>query len=121
LVELLEEASDVAALKDEAVDKLLAKHAPARRLLVVVDQFEEVFTQADRDEGGRFITALQGLAGLEKCAQVLTMRADFYPELMNSELWPLDASQRLEVAPLRGEALRQAIQQPAADVGVRLE
>jgi class 3 adenylate cyclase len=44
LVQLFGETSDVAAFKDETVDKLLAKHAPAQRLLVVVDQFEEVFT-----------------------------------------------------------------------------
>ena len=30
------------------------------------------------------------------------MRADFYPDLMTSDLWPMDASQRLEIAPLRG-------------------
>ncbi len=52
---------------------------------------------------------------------ILTLRADFYPDLMNSYLWPVDASQRVEVAPLRGESLREAIERPAADVGVRIE
>lgn len=121
LVQLLGETSGLSALKDETVDRLLAEHTPAGRLLVVVDQFQEIFTQADRDEGARFIAALQELTGLQKCTQVLTMRADFYPELMISDLWLLDAGQRLEVAPLSGAARRQAIQQPAADVGVRLE
>lgn len=121
LLQLLGDTSKGSSIKDDMVERLLAEHASARRLLVVVDQFEEVFTQADRDEGNRFITALQGLAGLDNCAQILTLRADYYPELMNSELWPLNASQRLEVAPLRGDSLRQAVEQPASDVGVRLE
>ena len=49
------------------------------------------------------------------------MRADFYPDLMNSELWPVDPADRIEIAPLRGEWLRTAVEQPAKDVGVKLE
>ncbi len=104
-----------------SVDALLKAHAPAERLLLLVDQFEEVFTQAARDERARFIAALQALRAPENCALILTLRADFYPDLMTSYLWPVDASQRVEVAPLRGEALREAIQRPAVDVGVRIE
>lgn len=100
---------------------LLAAHPPAQRLLVVIDQFEELFTQTGRAEQSRFIAALQTLRTMESCTLLIAMRADFYPDLMNSDLWPVDPSQRLEIAPPRGEALRQAIQQPAADVGVHLE
>ncbi len=103
------------------VDALLKANPPAERLLLLVDQFEEVFTQADREEQARFIAALQAFRVPENCALILTLRADFYPDLMTSYLWPVDASQRVEVAPLRGEALREAIQRPAADVGVRIE
>lgn len=104
-----------------SVDALLEAHAPAERLLLLVDQFEEVFTQAQREERARFIAALQALRAPENCALILTLRADFYPDLMTSYLWPVDASQRVEVAPLRGEALREAIERPAVDVGVRIE
>ena len=52
---------------------------------------------------------------------VLTMRADFYHDLMNSDLWPLDPSLRLEVAPLKGDPLRRAIERPASNAGVYLE
>ncbi len=103
------------------VDALLKANPPAERLLLLIDQFEEVFTQAERAEQARFITALQAFRAPENCALILTLRADFYPDLMTSYLWPVDASQRVEVAPLRGEALREAIQRPAADVGVRIE
>jgi len=104
-----------------SVDALLEAHAPAERLLLLVDQFEEVFTQAEREQQARFIAALQALRVADNCAIILTLRADFYPDLMTSFLWPVDASQRVEVAPLRGEALREVIQLPAADVGVRIE
>jgi hypothetical protein len=106
---------------DQAVAHLLAACPPAQRLLLVIDQFEELFTQAERAEQSCFMAALKALRALENCAVLVTMRADFYPDLMNSDLWPVDHSQRLEIAPLRGEALRQAVQQPAADVGVYLE
>lgn len=49
------------------------------------------------------------------------MRADFYQDLMNSPLWPVDRSQIMDIAPLRGEALRRAITGPAEAVGVCLE
>ena len=80
-----------------------------------------LFTGLEPGQVRRFIAALQALRTPENCALVLTLRADFYPDLMTSLLWPVDASQRVEVAPLRGEALSEAIRKPAADVGVRLE
>src|SRR5207302_9628859 len=82
---------------------------------------EEVFTQGGPAEQGRFIAALKALRAAETCALVVVMRADFYQDLMNSSLWPIDPGQRLEVGPLRGEALRQSIKRPAAEVGVHLE
>ena len=101
-----------------AVASLLAAGSPAQRLLLVIDQFEELFPQAERIEQARFIAALKGLRAVENCALLIAMRADFYPDLMNSDLWPVEPSQRLEIAPLHGQALRQAIERPAADVGV---
>src|SRR5262249_46141941 len=105
----------------EAIASLLNAHEPAQRLLLVIDQFEELFTQAERTEQTQFVAALHALRGQENCALILTMRADFYPDLMQSDLWPVEAVERLEIAPLRGPALRQAIEQPALEVGVRLE
>ena len=52
---------------------------------------------------------------------LLTMRADFYGDLMGSALWPLTEAERLELAPLRDERLREAITGPAATVGVYVE
>ncbi len=105
----------------EAVAQLLAANAPAQRLLLVIDQFEEIFSLAEAEQRQAFMACFQALRGVEQCALVAAMRADFYPELMNSELWPVDASQRLEIAALRGDALRRAIRQPADEVEVEVE
>jgi WD40 repeat protein len=105
-----------------AISRTLAAQPPAERLLVVVDQFEELFSQvkeAPRRDG--FIGHLKALRADPRCTVILTMRADFYGDLMNSALWPIDKSQLVEVAALRGESLRQAIVKPAEAVGVYLE
>jgi hypothetical protein len=104
-----------------AVQALLAAHAPATRLLVIVDQFEELFTQADRAAQSAFLTALTALRTVPAATLMLLMRADFYPDLMQSVLWPPGEGERLEIAPLHGDALRAAITRPAADVGVEVE
>lgn len=96
--------------------------APAeRRLLLLIDQFEELFTLADRAEQLRFVAAFQALRFVPQCTLLLAMRADFFPDLMSSALWPIDPSQRIEIAPLRGASLRAAIERPAQAVGVRIE
>ncbi len=104
----------------QRVDALLAT-GPARRLLLVVDQLEEVFAQADRTERTEFLEALGGLRRVRRCVVVVTMRADFYPELMESPLWPLTEGERFEVTPLHGPALSRAIAAPAAELGVEVE
>jgi WD40 repeat protein/energy-coupling factor transporter ATP-binding protein EcfA2 len=107
--------------KSESVGKLVAANPPARRLLLTIDQFEELFSQAERSEQNGFIAALKRLRAAESCALLITMRADFYPELMNSDLWEEASTSRMEIAPLRGDRLREAIEKPAGDAGVYLE
>ena len=104
-----------------AVAALLDRHPPARRLLLVIDQFEEALSQAPTPDREAFVAIMATLRGVHDCVAVLTVRADFYPELMHSDLWPVAEAERLEVVPLRGAALRQAIEQPARQCGVYLE
>jgi WD40 repeat protein/energy-coupling factor transporter ATP-binding protein EcfA2 len=108
----------------QRVTDLLAAHPPAKRLLLVIDQLEELFAVTESGKEGeelRFIAALQVLRKAPNCTIVATMRAGFYQDLMASDLWPVDSSERLEIVPLSGERLRQAIQGPAEDAGVYLE
>jgi len=104
-----------------AVDQLLVANPSAQRLLLVVDQFEEIFSVADAGKRQEFIESLGRLLESRQCALVAAMRADFYSDLMNSDLWPLDSSQRMEIAVLRGNALQRAIQQPAEAIGVEID
>ncbi len=108
---------------EAAVSDLLARAGPgAPRLLLVVDQLEEAFTQAPADQREAFFDALVELKSGERSAVIVTVRADLFDELMTSSLWPVMPKEtRVEVAPLRGEALRQAIVRPAERVGVYLE
>jgi WD40 repeat protein len=105
-----------------AVARSLAAEPPAQRLLLIVDQFEELFSQVkESTTRDSFIGHLKALRADPRCTVILTMRADFYGDLMNSPFWPIDKSQLVEVAALRGESLRQAIVKPAEAVGVYLE
>jgi hypothetical protein len=104
----------------EVVGGVLAREGGGR-LLLVVDQLEEVFAQAERGEQVAFFDRLRVLRDDERCVLLVTVRADFYAELMTCPLWPLGPGERYEVVPLAGAALARAIQQPAADVGVHLQ
>jgi hypothetical protein len=89
--------------------------------LVVVDQFEELFTLCD-DDGERraFIKRLLGLA--RQVRVVLTMRADFWgecaahPELRER----MQACQEL-IGPMSTAELRRSMEGQAAKVGLRFE
>ena len=52
---------------------------------------------------------------------MLAIRADFYGELMESALWPLVERARVDVPPLVGDALAEAIAGPARICHVTLE
>ena len=94
---------------------------PGRRLLLVVDQLEEVFAQAPARERDRFLAELARSCAASEHRLLLTMRADFYGDLMGSPLWPLTEAERLELTPLRDGRLREAITGPADKVGVHVE
>jgi len=106
----------------DAVGRLLASH-PEHRLLIFIDQLEELFTLADGAARAAFIAAVRALRPDARVALVLTLRADFYAQLMESALWTdLDGHlSRLDVGPLRGDKLRAAIEAPARALGVYFE
>lgn len=106
---------------DKTLSDLLAANPGSGRLLLVVDQFEEVLTQPDQVVERRFISAVKRLREHDSASVIVAMRADFYGDLLGSDLWPVDPSQRLDVGPLKGDALRRAIEKPAEDSGVFIE
>jgi WD40 repeat protein/energy-coupling factor transporter ATP-binding protein EcfA2 len=91
------------------------------RVLYVVDQFEEVFTQC-RDEGQRrdFIAELLKLS--KTTPVILTMRADFWGECAPYTELREHMQERQElVPPMTAPELRAAMEQQAAKVGLRFE
>ena len=104
----------------EAIEAFVARHAPAERALVFIDQLEELFTMAAADERQRFIEVLEALRANPLCCFVLALRADFFGALMDSALWARASPSRLEVA-LRGKALAEAITALAMWVDVHVE
>jgi WD40 repeat protein len=94
------------------------------RLLLVVDQFEEVFTACrDPQERAGFLNELLGGAGAEQGAIVVVgLRADYYGRCAEHPglATQLGASQVL-VGPMRPEELRRAIELPAGRAGLRVE
>jgi hypothetical protein len=99
---------------------LLARPAQ-KRLLLVIDQLEEMFTQASPEEQTRFVEHVKSLSQSDRFTAIVTVRADFYAQLMSSPLWHDIPSQRIDIAPLRGQALRTAIRAPAHAVGVEVD
>lgn len=103
-----------------AVTQALASQPNAQRLLLVIDQFEEVFTLT-REDAAPFQKALLHLIDTPNCYLILTVRADFYPELMESPLWRNIQSYRMELVPPDAVGLRQAIIRPAENADVFIE
>ena len=103
------------------VAKAIESKPDARRLLLVVDQFEELFTVAHTDDAKAFQQALWCLAETPDAYVIVTARADFYSDLMVSPLWEKIRTRRVEVVPLDEGGLRQAIVRPAEAIRVSVE
>jgi class 3 adenylate cyclase/WD40 repeat protein/energy-coupling factor transporter ATP-binding protein EcfA2 len=89
------------------------------RELLVVDQFEELYTQCrDTDRRARFIDALLSRRG----PVVIGARADFYGEMSaDAELAGSVANNQVLLGPMRDDDLRRAIAEPARLAALRLE
>jgi WD40 repeat protein len=92
-------------------------HYPYRKLLMVIDQFEELMTLGTgRDERSQCLTVLAN-AIAHYSAQlklVLTLRSDFEPQFQTTALSPYWQAARFLVPPMSRTALREAIIQPAS-------
>jgi hypothetical protein len=94
------------------------------QLVLVVDQFEELFTQVDADQALRFVDALvEAVRNPHANIRVVaTLRADFYDRpLRHRGLGELLREGTEVITPMSPEELEQAITGPAATVGVMFE
>ena len=115
---LVSGASDPLA---EALDTLPTE----ARLLLAVDQLEELFTACRSDaERADFAATLARAAGdpAGRAVVVVAVRADFYGRLAAyPELAELLGTNQVLVGPMQGSELRRAIELPASRVGLRVE
>jgi transcriptional regulator with XRE-family HTH domain len=93
--------------------------------LLVVDQFEELWTQgASPDHRASFVSGLRDWVRVpgNRRAVVLTVRADYYGHLSEQPLLlPVLRRQQVLVGPMTTEALRGVITGPARVRGVSIE
>lgn len=93
-------------------------------LLVVVDQFEELYTLADHDQRHRFLDLLASAAEDpdQRVRVVATLRADFYDKpLMDERIGRMVRDGLVTVLPPTRDELVEMINMPAQSVGLRWE
>ncbi|MBD0264796.1 MAG: CHAT domain-containing protein, partial [Tolypothrix sp. Co-bin9] len=94
-----------------------------KRLLLVADQFEELYTLCQKEEQERFADALLGAISLENLTLVFTLRADFYGYVLSYRPFR-DALQEFTpqlLSSMKPEELEAAIALPAQKLEVQLE
>jgi Tol biopolymer transport system component len=91
------------------------------RLLLIVDQFEELFTLVAEERRPKFIDLLGHAATDPKVLVVVTMRADFFAEASRSErLAELLREGTFPLAPPGPAALVEAVRRPAEQAGAEV-
>lgn len=107
----------------QAVSRILERNS-GKRLLLVADQFEELYTLCQvKEEQERFADELLRAIAQENITLVLTLRADFYGYVLSYR--PLrDALQEYTpqlLSSMKREELQAAIELPAQKLEVQLE
>jgi WD40 repeat protein/serine/threonine protein kinase/two-component SAPR family response regulator len=98
---------------------------PGAQLLLVIDQFEELFTLVEDQELRTFfldslLTAIR--APLSPLRLVVTLRADFYDRPLAMQVWGEILKENTEIVlPLNPSELTWAVREPARRMGVSLE
>jgi WD40 repeat protein/class 3 adenylate cyclase len=107
-----------------AIRRALGDQPGDVKLLLVVDQFEEVLALCrDENERRQFIDALLYAVAAQEGRTIVvpTIRADFYGPCADYPQLAARMGDGLLVGPMDAEELRAAIERPAAVVGLRLE
>lgn len=109
---------------ESVIDRVLKISGGTDRLLLVADQFEEIFTQTSNSDRQAFLDALlQALDRSLPLTVVITVRGSFYDNLISASR---DLSDRLEQAVINlglmtQNELRRAVVEPAKRVGLTFE
>ncbi len=89
-------------------------------VMIVVDQFEELWTIADASDHREFTTALAELAAMDHCRVVVTVRADWFDRpLQDPNIGALVARATVGITPMTAGEIRDAIVGPVTRLGVQ--
>ncbi|WP_449418578.1 nSTAND1 domain-containing NTPase [Phormidium nigroviride] len=90
---------------------------PNKKLLLVVDQFEELVTMSDEEERSLFLAQLESAiaAHPEALRVAIAVRLDFEAQFLDSALKAYWIDARFVVPPMTQDELRQAIEGPASE------
>ncbi|HSK56805.1 MAG TPA: BTAD domain-containing putative transcriptional regulator [Jiangellales bacterium] len=93
-----------------------------RRTVLVVDQFEEVFTALSPSQRAGYVDWLDTVAADDATSVVVTVRSDYYPQAAaHRSISELLAANTVLVGEMTPDELLQAIELPAAAAGLELE
>lgn len=108
---------------EAAVNLALKKASGSDRLLMVVDQFEELFTLAPEGQRRSFVKSLLELISVTPVTVVITLRADFYGQAIDLSRDLSDRMQRGQVnlGSMTRVELRKAIEKPAEAVDLQFQ
>ena len=100
---------------DSLLDRALQRQDKRHRLLLVVDQFEELFTLTPAQDRGVFINRLVDSLAVEGLVLVPTLRADFYGQAIeaNRRLSDILGQEQVTLGRLTTEELSRAVVEPA--------
>jgi DNA-binding SARP family transcriptional activator/WD40 repeat protein len=113
------------ALGGEAPGRALGRLAPGERLVIAVDQLEELFTLCEQESeraafAGRLAAAARDAE--RRALVVVVLRADFYGRLASyPQLAALVSASHLLVGPMDRGELARVIEEPAARAGLEVE
>lgn len=107
----------------EAVEQALQASGRADRLLLAIDQFEEMFTLTPAEQRAACLDELLRAVKSARLHLLLVVRADFYGQAIASHRALSDALQSRvsNLAPMRPAELRDAIRRPAERAGLVFE
>jgi WD40 repeat protein len=107
----------------DVAERVLARQPGTERVLLAVDQWEELYTLThDSDERACFIGQLLEATSHAVLSVVLTLRGDFVGQVLaDRRLADRLQGAQVNVGPMTTEELRCAIEEPARAAGLRFE
>lgn len=119
LNEALQQENGIAS----TVTHALAETRGTDRLLVVIDQFEELFTLADANAARGFLRALLDATRRMPMTVLVTLRSDYYGMAiaLDRDLSNALPESQVNLGPMRPDELREIVARPASIAGLSFE